>query len=202
MPIIAKESGSNYTPPSEATHLAICFRVVDLGIQPDSGFGEKHKVCISWELPNETIQTDQGPKPMGVSKTYTFSLNSKANLRQDLVRWRGREFTPEELKGFDLAKVLGKPCQIAIIHEVKEGKTKARIDGVFAVPKGMQVPAPVNPLVEYSLDKGKDQTYLSLPPWIRTMVDAGLAKLAEKQAEPPVEDHQAEAPEEGQEIPF
>lgn len=203
MAIILKETGSNYTPPPEGTHLAICFRIVDLGVQPDSGFGERHKLCLSWELPNETVKTDQGEKPMGVSKTYTFSLNSRATLRTDLTRWRGRDFTPEELKGFSLSKILGKPCQLSVIHETKDGKVRGRIDGVFAAPKGMPVPAPVNPLVEYSLEQGKDKVYAALPEWIRKMVDAGLAKLAEQQAEPPVEEPpQAEAPEAGEDIPF
>lgn len=203
MGIILKESGGNYTPPPEGTHLAICFRIVDLGVQPDSGFGEKHKLCVSWELPNERIKTDKGEMPMGVSKTYTFSLNSKATLRQDLVRWRGREFTAEEVKGFELRKVLGKPCQLSIIHT---DQGKGRIDGVFAAPKGMPIPAPVNPLVEYSLEQGKDKVYESLPPWIKGMVDAGLQKLAATQAEGTTanaeDDHLPEPPEEGESVPF
>lgn len=188
MPIVLRETGSNYVPPPEGTHLAICFRIVDLGTQPDSGFGEKHKLCISWELPNETVQTAEGLKPAGVSKTYTFSLNAKATLRQDLERWRSRAFTAEDLKGFQLSKILGKPCQISIVHEERDGKLRGYIDGVFAAPKGMPVPAPVNPLVEYSLEQGKDKVYLALPDWIKKMVDAGLAKLAEQQPPEPVTD--------------
>lgn len=180
MPIVLKDSGGNYTPPPEGTHLAICFRIVDLGIQPDSGFGEKHKLCVSWELPNEMMKTQDGKTlPMGVSKTYTFSLNPKATLCQDLVRWRGRDFTAEERKGFELRKILGKPCQLSIIHSTgNDGKVRGRIDGVFAAPKGMPVPKPVNPLVEYSLEQGKDKIYASLPDWIKGMVDLGLQRKA------------------------
>ena len=34
-------------------------------------------------------------KPIAISEFYTLSLNEKANLRRDLVGWRGRSFTGE-----------------------------------------------------------------------------------------------------------
>lgn len=199
MPITLKETGGSYTPPPEGTHLAICFRLCDVGTQPDSGFGERHKLVISWELPNELLKMPDGQtKPMSVSKTYTFSLNNKANLRQDLVRWRGREFNKEELKGFSLGKVLGKPCQLSIVH-TEAGKGK--VDSVFAAPKGMQAPKPVNPLVEYSIEQGKDKTYEALPEWLRKMVDEGLLRVAQQGED----EHVPEAPDEppqDAEVPF
>lgn len=199
MPIMLKDSGGTYAPPPEGTHLAVCFRICDVGVQPDSGFGEKHKLVISWELPNEIIQTPDGPKPMGVSKTYSFSLNDKSSLRRDLVRWRGRDFTKEELKGFALHNVLGKGCQISIVH-TEQGKGK--IEGVFAAPKGMPIPKAFNPLVEYDLYEGKNKTYEALPNWIKAMVDEGIKRLATGNTD----EHLLEPPEDSpayvMEVPF
>lgn len=204
MPIVLKDTGSNSIPVPDGTHLALCFRIVDLGVQPDSGYGEKHQICLSWELPNELVKTDQGMKPMGVSKIFNLSFAPKSRLREELVRWRGREFTADEIKGFELSKVLGKPCQLAVVHKTNSsGQTKSKVDSIFAVPKGLPIPAMVNPPVEYSLEQGKDATYNALPGWIRKMVDNGLAHLAQQQAEPPADEPpQTEAPEEGDPVPF
>ena len=77
---------------------------------------------INFELPNLTkeFKPGEGQKPFSIGKEYTLSLSSKSNLYKDLVSWRGKPFTEEELEGFDLSKLLGKPCQIQIIH--KQGK--------------------------------------------------------------------------------
>ncbi|MHA1379626.1 MAG: hypothetical protein ACTSRG_14730 [Candidatus Helarchaeota archaeon] len=45
-----------------------------------------------------------------------MSLHAKATMRKFLESWRGKKFTKEELEGFDLQKILGKPCQLQIIH--------------------------------------------------------------------------------------
>lgn len=166
MPIMIKEKTGPQVP--VGTHIAICFRIVDLGTQPDSGFGEKEKVVVFWELPHERVIVDGIEKPMGISKFYTKSLGKRANLRKDLVAWRGREFTKEELDGFDLKNILGKACQVSVISN-ENGKSA--IDAVVALPKGMQVPPPQNPLVEWSVQDGKNEVYAKLPEWVRQMAD-------------------------------
>lgn len=201
MPITLKEQ-SDFTPVPEGTHLARCYRIVDCGVQPDTGFGERHKLIITWELPKERIKAQDGTdKPMSISRIYTASLNGKANLRQDLARWRTRDFTKEELKGFVLNAILGKPCQVAVVIN---DKGKSAVDGVFAAPKGVECPPQENTSMEYSLEMGKDcAVYKALPDWIRTMVDAGLANLAAAaQQKASEDDHVPEAPEGDSEIPF
>jgi len=139
-----------------------------LGTQPDSGFGAKRKLVLFWELPYERGTFDGKEFPLGISKFYALSLNKKANLRKDLASWRGRDFTADELKGFELKNVLGKACQLSIEHN-EDGR--ARVSAVIGVPKGMQVPPPWNPLVEYSIEDGKNEVYAKLPEWVRDMCD-------------------------------
>jgi len=43
------------------------------------------------------LVTSKG-EPMSISKNYTASLSDMATLREDLKNWRGRDFTPEELR--------------------------------------------------------------------------------------------------------
>lgn len=169
MPIVLKETSGGGASVPVGTHLAICYRIVDLGTQPDTGFGEKHKLSIAWEVPGETVQVDGKPMPMTISKTYALSMNAKSTLRKELAAWRGRDFTKEELAGFNMNAILGKPCLITV--ETGENG-KSRVGSVAAVMKGMTIPKVVHPLVEYSYEDGKNETYKSLPEWIRKALDS------------------------------
>lgn len=151
------------------TYLARCFRIVDAGTQIDGPYGEKHKLIVTWELPYERIEVEGKDLPRSISKFYTFSLNSKATLRKDLVAWRGRDFTPEELAGFELAKILGTACQVTVVLS-KTGK--ARVETVSGVPRGTQVPPLENLRVEYSIQQGQDSVFEGLPDWLKKIIPA------------------------------
>lgn len=166
MSILVSEKTGPQVP--AGTHIGTCYRIVDLGLQPDSGFGEKEKLVLFFELPHERITVDGKEMPMGISKFYTKSLGKRSTLRKDLEAWRGRPFTSEELAKFDMAAILGKSCQLQVIDD--EGKSK--ISAVVGLPKGTTAPPAINPLVEYSVSQGKDAVYLKLPEWVRKMADA------------------------------
>jgi hypothetical protein len=107
--IASSNSTSSFKPVPSGMHLARCYRVIDFGTQTSTYQGKTnhlHKVLVGFEVHGEDadgkpIRTDDG-KPMIIAKQYTLSLNEKANLRADLASWRGRDFTPEEIRGFDL----------------------------------------------------------------------------------------------------
>lgn len=170
------------------THVATCFRIVDLGLQPDTGFGEKEKLVLFFELPHERIVIDGKEVPMGISKFYTKSLGKRASLRKDLEAWRGRPFTKEELEGFKMEAILGKSCQLQVIDD--EGKSK--IAAIVGLPKGTDVPPAQNPLVEYSVSEGRESPkFAKLPEWVRTMAEqcaewnpSSQSKPAQPAAEP------------------
>jgi hypothetical protein len=114
---------SNYTPAPEGMHNAVCVDIVDLGLV-DSQWGKKPCIRLVWELP-EVLMEDG--RPFLVFNRYNPSLNEKANLRKHLQSWRGRPFTSDELKGFDLESIIGKNCQILIQHNHDDGKIYANI---------------------------------------------------------------------------
>jgi hypothetical protein len=169
MPIVLKETSGGGASVPPGTHLAVCYRIVDMGTQPDTGFGEKHKLSIAWEVPGETIAVEGKQMPMTISKTYALSMNPKATLRKDLAAWRGRDFNKEELAGFNMNAILGKACLITV--EAGENG-RSRVGTVAAVMKGMTPPKAVHPLVEYSITDGKNETYKALPEWLRKACDA------------------------------
>jgi hypothetical protein len=65
---------------------------------------EAFKIVLLFELCNETIERDGKTAPISINKEYTLSLGKKSVLRKHLETWRGRPFTDEELKGFEVGK--------------------------------------------------------------------------------------------------
>lgn len=105
---------------------AVCFGLIDIGTQHGEWQGQKklqHQAIIKFELLDETYDDENGDTcRMQFAQFYTLSLHEKAKLRKHLNGWRGREFTPEELKGFEMKNVLGKNCMLVIGHS-ESGKS-------------------------------------------------------------------------------
>jgi hypothetical protein len=124
MAIIAKSSGESSQREliPAGTYVARCYSVVHLGHVTQKYMGEEKLVDLvrfTWELPTELkcFNADKGQQPCAISKEMTFSLNEKSNLRAMLNAWRGKALTEEEAKAFDLAKLIGAPCMINLIHQ-------------------------------------------------------------------------------------
>ena len=103
------------------------------------------------------------------------SLHERAALRKFLEAWRGRPFTPEELKGFDLTKLLGQPCLLGIVHQEREGKTFAGISSCMKLPRGMTAPQASEPLECWDMSGGvpPDWTvFAALPKRLQETIEA------------------------------
>jgi len=154
MGLIAKDrGGGELTPIPEDLHLAICYGIWDIGTQ----FSEKyekliHKVIISWEIPGCRGEFDGKDLPKAISKRYTLSLHKKSDMRKDLESWRGRKFSDEELKGFDIKKLLGVPCQIQVLHNKIDDKIYANIAAITKAPAGTKNKTE-NPLKFFSFEE-------------------------------------------------
>ena len=94
------------------------------------------------------------------------------SLRKVLESWRGRAFTQEELSGFSLENVLGKPCMISVVHKPsKDGtQTYANVGNVMALPKGLDCPPQYNPSVKFDINEFDHEVFESLPEWLRTKI--------------------------------
>jgi hypothetical protein len=180
MAIMATDTGGggDFSPMPPGNHLAVCNMVVDLGKQriQSQMYGDsvKHQIYLRWETPHEELTwTDKdgneqtGPRVIG--KTYTLSLHENANLRADLESWRSKAFTEDERRGFDVAKLLGAPCMLNVIHADKNGKTYANIASIGALPKGTAKPESKVGLLLY--DDEHDGNFEKLPEWLQKKVD-------------------------------
>jgi hypothetical protein len=149
MGFIAKDSGGgNFKRVPSGAYIGRCYSLIDLGTQLTSGqYGDKlqHKLRIGWELFGEdeqgnplTVNMDGKTMPMTISKSYTVSLHEKAGLRRDLVAWRGKDFTNEELNGFELKNVLGQWAMISVVETENNGQTYTNIANINPVPASIK----------------------------------------------------------------
>ena len=174
MSLIATATKKSSIPLLEAdTYPARCIAVIDTGDQVNEMSGTvRREVIIQFELPTETIEVDGEQKPRYMSMTYTMSLSEKAKLRSALETWRGKAFTEDELRGFNLANIVGLPCMLSVIHrQAKNGNTYANIGSISKPMKGMTIPEASSPLVVFDLDADdaldKMQT---LPEWVQERI--------------------------------
>ena len=148
------DSGGSFEQAPAGTHVARCIRIVDIGTQFGDYQGKPtaaRKIVVTWELPNERMtEGEYAGQPFTINKYYTASIGEKANLRKDLVNWRGREFTDDELRGFEVKNILGTVCMLSL---TPNDKGKVRVTGIMKLPAGTQCPAQINPSVYFSLER-------------------------------------------------
>lgn len=186
MAMIAKDGGGNFKPVAEGTHAAICDMMVDLGMQDGGSYGPKHKVYIRFQIPGERVKGEwdgeEYDRPQITGIQLTLSLGRNSAMRPFLEGWRGKAFTAEEIRGFDITKVAGAPALLNIVHEEKDGKTYANIKSIMPIPKGMDKPKLEGEVLIY--DDDHLDNYDKLPEWLQKKIDGALDEEPKTQTSP------------------
>ena len=188
MAINAQSKGNAGGPPQipAGTHHGITYGVIDIGTQPPppgSSFPARRKVVFMWELPRvradfEDEQTKKKVnKPRAISKTFTLSLAKNSKLKPFLEGWRGRGFTAEELKAFDVSKLMGVNCLLTVVHENGKGDNAgnvyANVSAASKLMDGMNVQKPENTPLTFSFDdiKGSEIVFpKNMPEWVQKRI--------------------------------
>ena len=161
---------------------AACFNYWDLGYQKTTFQGNEKvmpKILIGWEIDERIPDGEYAGKRFAVYKKYTKTLYEKGNLCKDLVSWRGKPFTDQEKKGFDLDNIIGASCLLTIVHNQIGDKTYVNIGAITGLMKGM--------------DKLIVETERTTPDWIKKIQDKAVTK---------VDDTPHEAAGDEEEVPF
>lgn len=163
-------NASSFEQPPLGPHFARCIKIIDIGTQTGEYQGKKtvrRQNILTWELPNALMESG---KPFTVSKFYTANIaNEKANLRKDVVAWRGgKDLSPEEIDNFDPKSLLGQPCQVSITK--KDGSDKHQVSSVLGIPAGMDVPEPTNEFVFFDLENFDQATFDSLTDGLKRLI--------------------------------
>jgi len=156
MSTIPKGQQIEFEHPEDGTYLAVCVGAIQLGTQQVKDFKtgnlkDQSQFRLVWQLVTE--QTTEG-RAMVVMKKYTYSDSDNSNLVKDLRSW-GLLKKDQAASEFDMAEVLGKPCQVSV--STKEGSSFTNVDTVIPVMKGVKVPRATEPMRALFLDETFDQ---------------------------------------------
>ena len=176
------------------SHLGRLYKIVDLGTQQGEWEGKAtyaRKMIFYFELHGEDdkgqpLVNDDG-KPLIVTKYYNASLGEKATLRKHLQTWLNLDFNkmPE---GFKVENILGKFAMINVTTYQKDGKTRASVEGLSAVPAIVVkhgLPEGVNEISIFDLNKFDSAKFDALSDGIKKMIMSSPEYRAlTKQSEP------------------
>lgn len=202
MSLVVKQTGGDFEMVPEGQYVARCIKVIDLGTQTVTWAGEEkkqHKVQVVWEILDEDTKMKDG-RPFAVSKMYTASLNEGSHLYKDLVGWRGRKFTQEELLGFDISKLLGAYTYMQVVHnEATNGKTYANVDSLMATKER---PEGVNDTVYFDINNPDMEVFDGLSDYLKDKIRAAEEWEQDTPDESPVEVDEEEEKVNLDDIPF
>lgn len=152
-------------------HPGVLVGLYDIGTHIDPQFGkEKRKYIFVFELPlADPVEIDGQKNPRTLSTTYNATMAPKGMLRPMIEGWRGKALTDEEANSYDITKVLGKPAQLNVVHDTRNGKTYANIKNVLPAPKGQALTASTTPVAwsVTSLDDAGQLAQSDIPEWIQ-----------------------------------
>jgi hypothetical protein len=174
--IAGSSGGTSYAPMEAGNYPARCYSMIHLGTGEEEFKGDKklmNQISLTFEFPTEMKVFKEGEleKPYVISKIYTLSMHEKAGLRIMLESWRGKKFTEEEAKAFDVTKLLGVAGMLNVVHNVKGDKTYANIGSMSPLPKGLSCPPQINPTFEFNFtDKFDANALESLPDFIKERI--------------------------------
>ena len=169
-----ENTGGSFVLVPAGTHIARCYSMIHIGTGVEMYMGKEkiqNKVRITFELPTELMEfkDGEGKKPMTISKDFTLSMYEKANLRKVLEGWRGKGFTEDEAKAFNVAVLIGKPCMVTVVHQAKKdgSGSYATINSISGLPKGFDCPPQINPSFEWSYENFDEARFNTIPDYIK-----------------------------------
>lgn len=178
MAINATSNGTRRELIPAGNYIARCYQMIHIGTVMEQFKGETkamNKVRIGWELPTElkVFKEENGEQPCVISKEYTLSMHEKATLRKMLASWRGKDFTEEEAKCFDITKLLGVPCMLNIIHTPSKTDPTTMyetISSITPLPKGVNCPPQITASRVWDYDAPDMELLAHLPDFIKDKI--------------------------------
>lgn len=210
MAINATNNGTKRELIPAGNYIARCYQMIEIGTVNEIIMGtpkQLTKVRIGWELPTEKRVFDEakGEQPLVISKEYTLSLNEKSNLRKMLASWRGKDFTEDEAKCFDITVLVGIPCMLNIIHKPKKTDPTQifeEIGSISAMPKGVRPPEAINKNFVLSYDNFDEEKFNSLPEFIKQKMQGSLEYTALKTPNSKQMNHPEDLNSDDNDLPF
>lgn len=208
---LSDSGGKDFEIHPEGRFAARCIRVIGLGTQTSQYLGQEtvaKKVMLAFETSELMTEGQYKGQPFIITARYTASIHEKSNLGKLLKKWRGRDFTDEERKKFDIDTLAGLNCYIEVEHNANgEGKTFANIDQIKKLPADVKPAKPFNKVMCFSpLDPDMD-VFNALSKNIQATIEKSPEWKASQRGEQYAKDETASGssqpiPDDDSDIPF
>lgn len=201
--------GAAVLPPSvdAGLHPGILVGIYHLGTHIDPAFNKKkQKLVFVFELPMAApVEIDGKTLPRTLSKSVNATMGDKGHLRPMIESWRGKKLTEEEARTYDITKLLGRPCQLNVIHSEWKEKIRPEINGVFPSPKDVKLTPKTQPVswAVGNLDSADELDQADIADWIKDRAAASeeYKALRGRSSQSQNDPQQAPAPDDG-DVPF
>lgn len=139
--ILAKGTESKYKAHEEGQFVAQCVDTIDLGEHVHAFAGDdsyiEQKCALVFRTGEKNAETGEY---IDVNQEFTVSMSEKAKLRKFLEQWRGKAYTPDQIKaGVPLEKLTGNQGLLTIAQRQNKAGTRtyAEIKACVGIPKMM-----------------------------------------------------------------
>jgi len=169
--------GTNFVPPAAGSHVARCIGLIMIGLTDvpyKNEVSKKSLLRLRYELPLELEQfkEDHDKEPWVVEIEFTNTTGTKGNLFKWLTNWSPK-INKDNIDDMDLARVIGQPALLNIAHNPSKNdpdKIYLKATGISPVPKGMEVPAQINPKFLFDVEEFDQEKFNTLPKFIRKKI--------------------------------
>lgn len=179
----------------EDSHIARLYSAIDIGLQ-ETGFRKidsKTKEDLGPQITNQVLLTFElqdvllpDGRPAAISGTFTSSLSDKAKLKPILHALLGGTSeakalieNEEEKVETLLAKAIGQPLLLSVVHKESKGSIYANVGGAMPLPKAMKagLKEQVNKnLLITDVDNISPENQERVHEWIQKRIDKRLNK--------------------------
>ena len=156
---------NSFEPLPTGTYDAVCFAIAAIGPVRNQRYGKvENKVYLGFQVEHDgDIWTRQ-----------TQSIGAKATLGKMLRSWRGKDFTPEELREFQLVNILGVPALLIVEQRTSNsGKVYSNVKDILPPKKKIQA----EETWAFDSDDPAKTNYDKLPKFIQNEIEAAAADL-------------------------
>lgn len=178
----ASEPEFDFTPAPAGTHPAVCNLYIEIGTIVEQFQGKAKllkKARIGWELLGTKVVKKNGEvtdQAITIWQDYTLSLAQNSHLRKMLLSWRSVEFTQEQLKKFDVSKVLGAPCLLSVIHSKPNAQNRiyANVETALKLPQGYPLPSAIMPRTKLDFEEWDQAIFAGLHEKLRAKIESSV----------------------------
>lgn len=113
-----KNEHTDFEKHPEGWVVGVCSRVIDLGTHWHEGKQKyMRKIMLAFESEKTLTSGEFNGEPFLLFANFNYSMYKNAKLCEFIENWRGKRFeTQDQADAFDLAKLLGQPAFMNIVH--------------------------------------------------------------------------------------